>query len=83
MTVGELKKILEDFDDPTMIVTDGYEGDFDNPIIYTSYCIPDSNKERDGDRFWMGRHADVGYEIKRGENIPESRQCIVIGRTRN
>ena len=58
LTVRDLRKALEQFDDNAFMVVDGYEDGYDTPkIINGKVTFIGSDRQYEGD--WGGPHGDI------------------------
>jgi hypothetical protein len=58
MTVKELREILSQYDDDTVVVVDGYEDGFDDPTPRLGYAVL---RPGDGNVWWSGRHKNAEF----------------------
>lgn len=76
MTVRELIDALLTLPQDHMVVVDGYEGGFDDPIVRVGKCTPGPSGEKSD--WWEGRH---GYPSDGlfGHDDTDT-PCVIVGR---
>ena len=72
MTVGELVEALKAFPPDAIVVVDGYESGFDDPIIQARVAILGSVRHD-----WDGQHHQCSWDE---EHNPSHRAVVVVGR---
>jgi hypothetical protein len=75
MTVKELIEKLGNYDPDMIVVVDGYEEGYDNPSVFTTDIVLDTNWDGSGkSTSWAGRHE---YASEEGSNVVKA---VVVGR---
>jgi hypothetical protein len=75
MTVKELIQKLGEYDPDMIVVVDGYEEGYDDPQVFTTEIILDTNWDGQGKpTSWSGRHEYVGVDDGPGV------KAVVVGR---
>lgn len=75
MTVKELIQKLGEYDPDTVVVVCGYEEGYDDPSVFTTEIVLDTNWDGTDKRTsWAGRHEYVGVEDGPGV------KAVVVGR---
>lgn len=79
MTVNELIEQLKNAPLDSIVVIPGYEGGFDNPIVYSDTMVEDTNWNGEYKNTWYyGRHDKYYDGVDERDVQPIS--CVVIGR---
>lgn len=77
MTVKELIQKLSEYDPNMTVVVDGYEDGYDDPSVFTTEIVLDSNWDGKGKRTpWSGRHEYNSVHDDDGSGI----KAVVVGR---
>lgn len=81
MIVRELIHILSKLPQDSLVVVPGYEGEFDNPFVYTDTMIVDTNWNSVSNQkniWYHGRHDR--YYPEHNETTAQPENCVVVGR---
>lgn len=77
MTIKELIQKLGEYDPDTVVVVDGYEEGYDDPSVFTTEIVLDTNW--DGEKkptSWEGRHEYFSVNEENGPAV----KAVVVGR---
>ena len=76
MKVSELIEVLKTFPPEMEVLVDGYEEGYDDiASVSKQSASMFSNKYRDGNGFWQGRHAAVRFD---GDYLFDSLTTIIL-----
>lgn len=77
MTVKELIEKLGEYDPDTVVVVNGYEEGYDNPDVFTTDIVLDTNWDGAGKpTYWAGRHEYFSEIEQNGPAV----KAVVVGR---
>lgn len=77
MTVKELIEKLGEYDPDMIVVVDGYEEGYDNPSVFTTDIVLDTNWDGVGkSTSWAGRHEYFSEIEQNGPAV----KAVVVGR---
>ena len=76
MNIAELKAVLEEYPDDLLVLVDGYESGYDDPIIHKSHCKP---KIKENPWHWQGWYDELDkYDLEDYKGNLEDYKGIVL-----